>query len=104
MIADFRRHLDREPGAMKELEGLFSSDRQDVELFRLLLRLKGFERYFGTGRSGLLARRLGLTRIPDDEEMKPALWLYVAVMSNLLFRGLKAEIDSKANLLFDPAP
>ncbi len=87
MIADFRRLLDREPGAMKELEGLFSSDRQDVELFRLLLRLKGFERYFGTGRAGLLARQLGLIRMPDDEEMRPALWLYVAAMSNLFFKA-----------------
>ncbi|MCU0637713.1 MAG: YkgJ family cysteine cluster protein [Methanothrix sp.] len=91
MIADFRRILDCEPGAMKELEAFFSSDRRDAELFRLLLRLKGFERYFGTGRAWLLARRLGFMRMPDDEEMRPALWLYAAAMSNLLFRGLKSR-------------
>jgi Fe-S-cluster containining protein len=83
-IAEQCRLLDRQPRAMQELEALFSSERRDVELFRLLLRLKGLEIYFGGGTAALLARRLGLMRLPEDGEMKPALWLYAAVMRDLI--------------------
>ncbi len=75
-IADFRSRLDEDDQAKKELEGLFKSARPEEELFLLLLRLKGMEIYFGREKAALLARRLGLARVPGDEEMRGAAWLY----------------------------
>ena len=69
-IADFALRLDEDAEAKSELEGLFASNRPEVELFRLLLRLKGMEIYFGRERAALLARRLGLARVPEDGEMR----------------------------------
>ena len=74
-IADFALRLDEDPAAKRELDGLFASDRPEVELFRLLLRLKGMEIYFGREKAALLARRLGLARIPEDEELRGAAFL-----------------------------
>lgn len=71
-IAGFVLKLDEDPGAKSELVRLFASARPEVELFRLLLRLKGMEIYFGPERAALLARRLGLARMPEDEELKEA--------------------------------
>ena len=82
-IADFALRLDEDPVAKGELVGLFASARPEVELFRLLLRLKGMEIYFGREKAALLARRLGLTRMPEDEEMSGAGFLYAATI-NLL--------------------
>jgi Fe-S-cluster containining protein len=75
-ITDFALRLDEDAGAKSELERLFASNGPKVELFRLLLRLKGMEIYFGPERAALLARRLGLARMPGDEEMKGAALLY----------------------------
>ena len=82
-IADFALQLDKDPAAKSELDRLFASARPEVELFRLLLRLKGMEIYFGPEKAALLARRLGLARVPEDEEMKEAGFLYAATI-NLL--------------------
>jgi Fe-S-cluster containining protein len=82
-IADFALRLDEDAEAKSELEGLFASNGPEVELFRLLLRLKGMEIYFGTEKAALLARWLGLKRTPEDEEMKEAGFLYAATI-NLL--------------------
>ncbi|MDD2756728.1 MAG: YkgJ family cysteine cluster protein [Methanothrix sp.] len=73
-IADFRSRLDED--AKNDLESLFKSARPEVELFRLMLRLKGMEIYFGNERAALLARRLGLARVPGDEEMKGTAFVY----------------------------
>ena len=75
-IADFASRLDEDAKAKSELERLFDCTRPEVELFRLLLRLKGMEIYFGQERAALLARRLGLARVPGDEEMRGAAFLY----------------------------
>ena len=77
-IADFALRLEEDDEAKGELEGLFAPNRPEVELFRLLLRLKGMEIYFGRERAALLARRMGLARVPEDGEMRRAAWLYAA--------------------------
>jgi Fe-S-cluster containining protein len=82
-IAGFALRLDEDAGAKSELVRLFASARPEVELFRLLLRLKGMEIYFGPEKAALLARRLGLKRMPEDEELKEAGFLYAATI-NLL--------------------
>ena len=75
-IADFARLLEADSEAKEELKRLFSYARPEAELFRLLLRLKGMEIYFGREKAALLARRLGLARMPEDEEIKPSAFLY----------------------------
>ncbi len=75
-IADFRSRLDEDEKAKSELERLFDSRRPEVKLFHLLLRLKGMEIYFGQERAALLARKLGLAKVPMDGEMKGAAFLY----------------------------
>lgn len=82
-ITDFALRLDEDSEAKSDLEGLFASNGPEVELFRLLMRLKGMEIYFGPEKAALLARRLGLARVPQDEEMKEAGFLYAATI-NLL--------------------
>jgi Fe-S-cluster containining protein len=75
-IADFALQLDEESAGKGELEGLFDCAKPEVEIFRLLLRLKGMEIYFGRERAERLARKLGLARVPGDEEMKEAVFVY----------------------------
>jgi Fe-S-cluster containining protein len=75
-IADFALMLNGDVEAKLDLERLFTSTRPEVELFRLLLRLKGMEIYFGPDRAAVLARRLGLKRVQEDEELKSAAFLY----------------------------
>jgi Fe-S-cluster containining protein len=75
-IADFVLKLDENPEAKGELKKLFLSTRPDVELFRILLRLKGMEIYFGPEKSAHLTRLLGLKRVPEDEELNGAAFLY----------------------------
>jgi Fe-S-cluster containining protein len=76
-LAEFRELLDEDPRAQDKLEALFSSGGEEVEVFLLFLRLKGMEIYFGQEKAEMLARRLGLVRIPGDDEMKGAARLYV---------------------------
>ena len=83
-IANYSLRLDEDAGAKSELVRLFASARPDVELFRLLLRLKGMEIYFGQEKAALLVRRLGLARVPEDEEMKEAGFLYAATINLLI--------------------
>ncbi len=76
----------------KSLSVSFPIARPEAELFRLLLRLKGMEIYFGRERAALLARRLGLARMPEDEEIKPSAFLYAV---NLLgeWDGIDKELS-----------
>lgn len=83
-IAVFALLLDEGPEAKSELEGLFASARPEVELFRLLLRLKGMEIYFGQERAALLARRLGLARVPGDEELRWAAFFYAITITSFV--------------------
>lgn len=83
-IEEFSRLLEADPQARMDLEKLFSSGRPEVESFRLFLRLKGMEIYFGKDMGRMLARKLGLLRMPEDDEMKAAAWIYVAKYSKLL--------------------
>ena len=88
-ISDFALRLDEDPEAKSELVRLFASTRPEVELFRLLLRLKGMEIYFGPEKAALLARRLGLARMPEDEELKSAAFLYAV---SLLLLGEREKL------------
>jgi Fe-S-cluster containining protein len=81
-IADFALRLDE--NTKSELVRLFASARPEVELFRLLLRLKGMEIYFGRERAAVMARRLGLARMPEDEVLKEAGFLYAAAINLLI--------------------
>lgn len=80
-ISDFASRLDEDAKARSEIMNLFLSARPEVELFRLLLRVKGMEIYFGPEKGLLLARRLGLRRMPEDEELKEAAWLYAILIT-----------------------
>ena len=80
-LAQFRRNLEDEPGAGERLEALFSSPGPDVDLFLLLLRLKGLEIYFGGDRAERLARRLGLPRLAQEDELRAGALLYAASLS-----------------------
>ena len=75
-LAEFSRLLDGDPRAREKLEKLFSSGGPEVEVFLLLLRLKGMEIYFGRERAEALARKMGLARVPGDEEMRGAGWMW----------------------------
>lgn len=66
--------------AKGELERFFRSDLPEVQLFRLLLRLKGMEIYFGREKAVHLARKLGLKRMPSDEELRPTALLYAVTL------------------------
>ena len=85
-IADAALRLDED--ARGNLVRLFASARPEVELFRLLLRLKGMEIYFGRERAALLARRLGLARVPEDGEMREAAFFYANRLFLKTYLGL----------------
>jgi len=80
-LAELRRKLDRTPEERERLKALFSSSRPEVDLFLLLLRLKGLEIYFGGDRAERLARRLGLARLAEEDELKAGALLYALALS-----------------------
>lgn len=61
------------------LAELFQSSPH-ANLFRLLLRLKGMEKYFGRDTALPLAQKMGLKRLPEDEELKPLAFLFAAML------------------------
>ena len=69
-LAQFRRKIKDDPGGRERLEALFSSPGPEVDLFLLLLRLKGLEIYFGGDRAEHLARRVGLPRLAQEDELR----------------------------------
>ena len=77
-IAEFALRLDEDTKSKSEIEVLFDCARPEVKLFNLLLRLKGMEIYFGQERATLLARRLGLARLPEDGVLRMVGFVYVA--------------------------
>jgi Fe-S-cluster containining protein len=64
--------------AWEQLEHLFDGSSPKIELFLLLLRLKGMEIYFGEERAVQLARRLGLEKVPEGEALREIGLLYAA--------------------------
>lgn len=52
----------------------------DADYFRLLLRLKGMEIYFGRDTALPLAQKMGLKRLPEDDELKPLAFLFAATL------------------------
>ncbi len=79
-IEDLQERICKDPGAMKGLRKIFQSSIPDIKLFRILLRLKGMEIYFGREKAELLAGKMGLKRVPYDEELRPAALLYAATL------------------------
>ncbi len=82
-VREFSIRISNDPEAMGELERFFRSDLPEVRLFHLLLRLKGMEIYFGLEKAMLLARRLGLRGLPDNEDLRPAAFLYAVILCKL---------------------
>ncbi len=103
-IADLSSRLEEDAKAKRELERLFDSTRPEVELFHLLLRLKGMEIYFGPEKAALLARRLGLLRLPEDEDLRQVGLMYaVGLPSGCeiegdLIKRLRDDADPKSPL------
>lgn len=79
-LKDFRGKFRGDPVARDELARTFQSSHPDIQLFHLLLRLKGMEIYFGPVVAMPLARKLGLQRMPADKELQPAAFLYAATL------------------------
>ena len=79
-IRDLQEKICADPEGVNELTGTFQSLNPDIQLFHLLLRLKGMEIYFGRDRAVLLARKMGLMRMPTDEELRPAALLYAVIL------------------------
>jgi len=79
-IRDLCAGMKEEPGIEDALRQMFLSPGPQVRLFLLLLRLKGMEVYFGQEKAAWMARKLGLKRIPTDDELRPAAFLYAAVL------------------------
>ena len=80
-LAQFHSKIMDEPGVGERLEALFFSPGLEVDLFLLLLRLKGLEIYFGGDRAERLARRLGLPRLAQEDELRAGAMLYAAALS-----------------------
>ncbi|HSD58541.1 MAG TPA: YkgJ family cysteine cluster protein [Methanotrichaceae archaeon] len=79
-IKEFGAKIRNDPGAMSDLVRTFQSDLPEIQLFRILLRQKGMEIYFGREKAARLARKLGLKRMPSDEELKPIALLYAVTL------------------------
>ena len=80
-LAQFHSKIKDEPGERERLVSLFTSPGPEVDLFLLLLRLKGLEIYFGGDRAERLARRLGLPRLVQEDELREGALLYAAALS-----------------------
>jgi Fe-S-cluster containining protein len=79
-IEEFGTKIRNDPETMSDLVRTFQSDLPEIQLFFHLLRQKGMEIYFGKERAALLARKLGLKRLPSDEELKPTALLYAVTL------------------------
>ena len=79
-IRDFIIKLRKDPEAKNELARIFQSSQPEIRLFLQLLRLKGLEIYFGRDKVTPLVKMLGLKRMPEDEELRPAALLYAVVL------------------------
>jgi Fe-S-cluster containining protein len=80
-IKDFAIRLEENQEMKEMLKRLLdSSSSSQVDLFRHLLRLKGLEIYFGKDTALPLAQKLGLKRLPNDEELKSLAFLYAATL------------------------
>ncbi|NMB85325.1 MAG: Flagellin N-methylase [Methanosaeta sp. PtaB.Bin018] len=79
-MRDFIIKLRNDPEVKSELARIFQSSKPEIRLFHQLLRLKGFDIYFGRDKAMPLVKMLGLKRMPEDEELRPAAFLYAAVL------------------------
>ena len=78
-IKEFSDRLKANDGAMADLIRAFKSESQEIRLFLLFLRLKGMEIYFGRDKAAMLARKLGIKRMPEADELKQVAFLYAVV-------------------------
>lgn len=79
-IDEFGEITRKDPCALNDLMRTFKSDLPDIRLFHFLLRLKGMEIYFGKETAASLAHKAGLKRMPEDEELRSAAFLYAVVL------------------------
>lgn len=79
-IEEFGKKVREDPDAIGDLVRTFQSDLPEIRLFHFLLRLKGMEIYFGREKTASLAHKLGLKRMPEDEELRSAAFLYAVVL------------------------
>ena len=92
-LAQFHSKIKDEPGERERLDALFTSPGPEVDLFLLLLRLKGLEIYFGGDRAEHLARRLGLPRLVQEDELREGALLYAtALRYGCLSTGAKKKV------------
>jgi Fe-S-cluster containining protein len=79
-LEEYTAMLSQDPEAMSELVKAFSSDQPEIRLFRFLLRLKGMEIYFGKETAKTLGRKSGMKRLPSNEELNDASFLYAVLL------------------------
>ncbi len=79
-IKEYGTKIEDDSEAKSNLVSTFQSDLPEIRLFRILIRLKGMEIYFGRERAEYLARKMGLKRMPGNEELKPAAFLYAVFL------------------------
>jgi len=81
-LRSFSDRLKEDVSALDDLKRAFHSANTEAEahLFHLLLRLKGVEIYFGKDKAASLIRKLGIKRMPAEDELKSAAFLYVAIL------------------------
>ncbi len=85
------RLKEEDASALDDLKRTFQSADTEIQLFQLLLRLKGMEIYFGKEKTASLIRKLGLKRMPVEDELKPAAFLYAAVLLEQGIAGTPLE-------------
>ncbi len=79
-IKELGTKIEDDSEAKGKLVSTFQSELPEIRLFRILLRLKGMEIYFGRDKAAHLARKMGLKRMPSIEELKPAAFLYAVLL------------------------
>jgi len=79
-LEEYAVRLRQDPDAINNLVLAFKSDQPDIRWFKTLLRLKGMEIYFGRKTGDALGRKLGLARLPNNDELTDACFLYAVVV------------------------
>jgi hypothetical protein len=79
-IRSFSDGLKEDASALDDLKRTFQFVGPEIQLFQLLLRLKGMEIYFGKDKAASLIRKLGLKRMPMADEPKSTAFLYAAIL------------------------
>ena len=90
-IRRFSDRLKEGASALDDLKRAFQFADPEIQLFQLLLRLKGMEIYFGKDKAASLIRKLGLKRMPVEGELKSAAFLYAVILLELEIAGISLD-------------